>query len=107
MSESTVHTLGKRTLNQNDFIIPIDSRMLDVVNEKILQFQNKQIDILALKTHLPEGFLQRRIWHMNYANLQNLVQQRTNHKVSLWNTFIEEVLSQIQHPEFIKPPEEA
>ena len=107
LSESTVHTLGKRTLNQNDFIIPIDSRMLDVVNEKILQFQNKQIDILALKTHLPEGFLQRRIWHKNYANLQNLVQQRTNHKVSLWNTFIEEVLSQIQHPEFIKPPEEA
>ncbi len=105
LSESTVHTLGKRILNQSDFVIPIDDRMLNVVNEKILDYQNKKIDILQLKTHLPEGFLQRRMWHMNYANLQNLVQQRENHRVNLWDVFIPEILSQIQHPEFIVPPE--
>ena len=60
-----------------------------------------------MKSHLPEGFLQRRIWHMNYANLQNLVQQRANHRVNLWDTFISEVISQIQHPEFIVPSEES
>ena len=35
LSESTVHTLGKRLLTQEDFVIPIDERMLNIVNEKI------------------------------------------------------------------------
>jgi len=105
LSESTIHTLGKRGLVQNDFIIPIDERMLSIVNEKIIDFQNKKVDILEMKAHLPEGFLQRRIWHMNYANLQNIYLQRKNHKLALWHEFLEAVLSQIEHPEFIKPPE--
>lgn len=105
LSESTIHTLGKRMLNQDDFIIPIDKRMLEVVNEKIVEFQNKKIDILEMKAHLPEGFLQRRIWHMNYANLQNIYLQRKNHKLPLWHTFLDTILSQIEHPEFIKPAE--
>jgi len=106
LSESTVHTLGKRTLIQEDFIINIDQGMLDIVNKKILLYQNKEIDILELKSHLPEGFLQRRVWHMNYANFQNIYMQRKNHKVKLWHTFIDSVLSQIEHPEFIIPPYE-
>jgi hypothetical protein len=106
LSESTVHTLGKRLLTQEDFVIPIDNRILDVVNEKIVDFQNKKIDILEMKSHLPEGFLQRRIWHMNYANLQNLVDQRIKHRIKLWNIFINELLPQIEHPEFIIPNKE-
>jgi hypothetical protein len=101
LSESTVHTLHKRTLSQKDFIINIDQEMLDIINKKIILFQNKEIDILELKSHLPEGFLQRRIWHMNYANLQNIVVQRHNHKIKLWQEFIDIALSQIKHPEFI------
>jgi hypothetical protein len=103
LSESTIHTLGKRLLTQEDFEIEIDVRMLDIVNEKISLYQNKQIDILTLKSHLPEGFLQRRVWNMNYANLQNLICQRTNHKVSLWDKFIDDVVSQLDHPEFVLP----
>lgn len=106
LSESTVHTLGKRLLTQEDFIIPIDNRMLNIVNEKIVDFQNKKIDILEMKSHLPEGFLQRRIWHMNYANLQNLVDQRVKHKIKLWDVFINELLPQIEHPEFVIPKQE-
>lgn len=101
LSESTVHTLGKRLLEQDDFVINIDNRMLDIVNEKILLFQQKKISLLEMKSHLPEGFLQRRIWHMNYANLQNIISQRVGHRVELWDQFIDSVLSQVEHPEFL------
>jgi hypothetical protein len=101
LSESTVHTLGKRLVTQEDFEIEIDEQMLAIVNRKITQYQNKEISLLNLKAHLPEGFLQRRVWNINYANLQNIVCQRVNHKVTLWDTFIDEVLSQIEHPEFV------
>lgn len=101
LSESTVHTLSKNTLTLEDFIEGTDQRAIDLINEKILKYQNKEIDRIELKANLPEGFLQRRIWNMNYANFQNIVMQRKNHRVKLWNTFIDEILSQIDHPEFI------
>jgi hypothetical protein len=101
LSESTVHTLGKRLVTQDDFEINIDERMLQIVNEKIRLYQCKVIDLLTLKAHLPEGFLQRRVWNMNYANLQNMVCQRVNHKVSLWDRFIDEVIGDLEHPEFV------
>lgn len=101
LSESTIHTLNKKALTQDDFVVEIDEYMLGIINRKILQYNNKEIDIITLKSHLPEGFLQRRIWNMNYATFQNIVVQRKTHKVKLWNNFIDIVLSQIQHPEFI------
>jgi hypothetical protein len=101
LSESTIHTLGKRTLNQDDFETKIDDDMLEIVNKKILQYKNKEIDLLKLKSHLPEGFLQRRIWNFNYATLQNIVQQRENHRLKLWQKFIDEMLLQVKHPEFL------
>lgn len=106
LSESTIHTLHKKPLSQEDFEVPMDQRSIDVVNEKIQQFKNKEISLLDLKCHLPEGFLQRRIWNLNYANLQNIVNQRTNHKLKLWNKIIEEIVSQVDHPEFILKPKE-
>lgn len=102
LSESTVHTLSKRSLIPDDFIEGTDQRAIDLLNEKILLYKEKKIDRLTLKANLPEGFLQRRIWNMNYANLQNIVIQRRNHPVTLWNEIIEKMISQIEHPEFIR-----
>lgn len=102
LSESTMHTLSKRPLTQEDFCINIDDRMLQIFNEKIVAYKNKEIDILELKAHLPEGFLQRRLWNINYATLQNIYNQRKDHKLKLWHIFLDTVLSQIEYPEFIK-----
>jgi hypothetical protein len=101
LSESTIHTLNKRHLTQEDFIVEIDYDMLMIINDKIDEYNKKEIDILNLKSHLPEGFLQRRIWNMNYATLQNIFNQRKTHKIKLWNKFIDIALSSVEHPEFI------
>ena len=102
LSESTIHTLSKRQLTQEDFVVRISNTMLGAINKKIIEYNEKKINMTILKAHLPEGFLQRRIWNMNYATLQNIVCQRQSHKVKLWDEFIEKAMSSIQHPEFIK-----
>ena len=76
--------------------------MLGAINKKIIEYNEKKINMTILKAHLPEGFLQRRIWNMNYATLQNIVCQRQSHKVKLWDEFIEKAMSSVRHPEFIK-----
>lgn len=101
LSESTVHTLSKRMAVAGDFLNGTDDRLIEILNEKIQLFKDKEISITELKANLPEGFLQRRIWNLNYANLQNIVCQRTGHRVKLWKDFIDQVVAQIDHPEFI------
>jgi hypothetical protein len=101
LSESTMHTLKKRPLAADDFFPMIDDDMLAIVNRKIEEYNHGFIGIDKLKAHLPEGFLQRRVWVMNYANLQNIIVQRTSHRLPQWQVFIHEVLAQVQHPEFL------
>lgn len=106
LSESTVHTLAKKPLTMEEFIAGTDQRMIDILNEKIQLFKRKEISILELKANLPEGFLQRRIWNLNYANLQNIYVQRRNHRVKLWDQFLSELIVQLDHPEFIDKEED-
>jgi len=101
LSESTMHTLKKRPLADDGFHPMIDDDMLAIVNRKIKEYNQGLIGISQLKAHLPEGFLQRRVWAMNYANLQNIIMQRTKHRLVEWQTFIYNVLVQVQHPEFL------
>jgi hypothetical protein len=97
-SESTIHTLRKSWLSQNNFEYPIPVRTLEMLRELN---DSKTVSITEMKNILPEGFLQRRIWVMNYATLQNIYNQRKDHKLPQWQSFLYDVLSHIQHPEFI------
>lgn len=101
-SESTMHTLNKRKLNKNDFENGISFIELMIINYYIGRYNKKKIEIDELKKHLPTGFLQRRIWVINYRTLQLIYEQRHNHKLPQWRYFCDEILSQIEHPEFIK-----
>ena len=38
-----------------------------------------------LKNALPGGFLQRRIWTLNLANMKNIHRQRKNHRLPQWH----------------------
>lgn len=91
-SESTMHTLKHRTLTSQDF------------TEETFCFANINNinDIDVLRDNLPSGFLECRVVNTNYKTLQNIIHQRKNHRSKKWNTFIEMLLKQVQHPEFLQ-----
>ena len=97
-SESTMHTILKRPLMQGDFARLIHQPTLDRLNG-LLQDQRFE----QLKNELPEGFLQRRIWCMSYKTLQNICMQRQHHRLREWPEFVQQVLEQIERPEYILP----
>ena len=90
-SESTMHTLKKRELTENDFTK--ETFCIPTIT------QNFSID--EMRDSLPSGFLECRVVNTNYKTLQNIIHQRKNHKSKKWNTFIEMLLKQVQHPEFL------
>jgi hypothetical protein len=96
-SESTMHTLTKRELEQGDFETPINPIVLGVVNGYI-----RDRNLVEAKAHLPEAFLQRRIVCTNYKSLRGVVKQRANHKLPEWQVLIQELEKQLDYPEYFK-----
>lgn len=97
-SDSTMHTLAKRAPLGSDFEEGTDQRVIDLFKQ--LWEENKS-DINYLKYNLPEGYLQRRVVCTNYKALRNIVAQRKDHRLAGWRVFCEELLKQLEHPEFI------
>ena len=95
-SESTMHTLTKRYLTQDDFQGGIPDDWLDLLNAGI---DKKQLD--HVKQLLPESFLQRRVVTINYKSLRNIVRQRQTHRLKEWQVFCESVKQQIDYPEWL------
>lgn len=100
-SESTMHKLSAREPTYEDFEDGTDYRSIGAF--KSIWAESKG-DINALKMNLPEGYLQRRLVTMNYENLQNIINQRTGHRLRWWDVFIQEMLAQIEHPELLVSP---
>lgn len=88
---STMHTIHKRKLTQDDFEEPINSEWLDRLNYVIGERTENRIDsdtfIHTIKNSLPEGFLQKRSINTNYAELLNQYQQRKNHRLQCWREY--------------------
>jgi len=107
-SESTMHTLAKRSLDINDFeggIVDIEY-LVRLNNYRVCLVNKMESYTLAeFKGLLPEGFLQRRIWMMSYKTLQTIYIQRYGHKLPQWRLFLDTVVSKIQHPEFVRRAE--
>ena len=95
-SESTMHTLRKRALTENDFTK--ETFCIPTIT------QNFSID--EMRDSLPSGFLECRVVNTNYKTLQNIIHQRKNHKSKKWNTFIEMLLKQVKFPQFLIKKEE-
>lgn len=98
-SESTMHTLMKRPAEPSDFEDNIQQVTIDILNESL---DTKNIQLI--KAHLPESYLQRRIVCTNYKVLRNIIYQRHDHKLKLWEKFIRDVIIQIEHPELLPNP---
>ena len=95
-SESTMHTLTKRELTQEDFETSINPVFLDYLNDCV-----RNGELIKAKSHLPEAFLQRRIVCTNYKSLRGVVKQRANHKLPEWQVLVQELEKQLSHPEYL------
>lgn len=101
-SESTMHTLNKRPLAQEDFETPVNPYYLEYLNNLIAQ----KAPIQRIKNALPEGFLQRRVVKCSYKTLRNVILQRRGHRLPEWRQFCDSVMEQLVYPEWLGLPEE-
>lgn len=97
-SESTMHKLAKRPPIYSDFEQGTSMKTMDCFIE---QWDELKGDITQLKENLPEGYLQRRLVTMNYENLRNIINQRTNHRYKRWGKFINDIIIQCEYPEYL------
>ena len=81
-SESTMHTLLKRPLTQDDFEGEIDPATLAHLNELIAARK-----FVQAKHELPESFLQRRVVCTNYKTIRRMIKQRYTHRLHEWQLF--------------------
>jgi len=95
-SESTMHTLLRTPITQELFEDPIDDSILDKLEEMRVA---KDFD--KLNSHLPQSFLQRRIWVMNYMVIKNIIRQRRGHKLPQWDFFIDAIFNQAENKELL------
>lgn len=100
LSESTMHTLGKRPLAQEDFEGGLPIVLLDLLNARTC---TPCYTIEAKKELLPESFLQRRIVNFNYAVFANMIRQRRNHRLPQWHYFLNKVYYALPFLEFLPP----
>ena len=95
-SESTMHTILKRQLKQEDFEVDIPNEYLTFLNLLVASKNIKEV-----KRFLPEGYMQRRMWMMSYKTLRNIILQRRKHKLNNWQMFLRTIIGQISHPELL------
>lgn len=98
-SESTMHTLAKRGPLPSDFEEGTHPRVIDAFVDVWLAANG---DINTLKMNLPEGYLQRRMVCTNYKALRGIIEQRQGHRLKWWSVFIDAVMAQVQHPEYLR-----
>jgi len=94
-SESTMHTILKHEITQNNFQIPIYEPTLTRLN----QLREKK-EFHQLKNELPEGYLQRRIITTNYKTLRNIIQQRKTHRLKEWQVFCG-IVDQLEYADYL------
>jgi hypothetical protein len=109
-SESTMHTLTGELLEIDIDNAKSVSRFLEenfepgscsIETLRWIYDAAKAGDLVAVKKRLPEGFLQTRMWCMNYKTLRNIILQRRTHRLPHWKEFIRQVIDQADHPELL------
>lgn len=111
-SESTMHTITKRLLTQDDFVEPIYESTLEFLNKEIEYFQCIEKDkdfkkerlrvFRSIKRNLPEGFLQRRQICTNYKTIRHIISQRENHRLIEWVEFCKHLKENCRYSEWLK-----
>lgn len=109
-SESTMHTLSKQPLMETDFLCPQadDSEFTKAAFWRMLKIlQEIQIhDVKNLHGFLPESYYQTRAIVTNYANINNMLAQRYNHRLCIfgryiWRELCVQIYEQLEHKELL------
>jgi len=95
-STSTMHMLRKSGFDNG-----VDPLMDEVIMNRYNELLKETDDLIKLKRNLPAGYMYIRTIHLNYMNLQNMINQRIKHKEPEWPEFCEQVLAQVNHPYFL------
>lgn len=97
-STSTMHKITARPFEEDDFEIDSDEwrkQLTDFMNERYKQWQEagdeeerkmRWRDIIQC---LPQSYLQLRTYMFSYEALRNIIKQRTGHKLTEWQYFID------------------
>jgi len=107
-SESTMHTIMKKELTQDDFVTPIFTDTLENLNYQIAWYnkattkESKDSWFQQIKSNLPEGFLQRRIVATNYKTLRHIISQRKNHRLVEWQEFCKYLQENCRYKEWLE-----
>ena len=99
-SESLMNTIPD-LFTAEDFEYPLLDSELHELNIVVEVFKRGGMPIEELRNRIPQGVLQAHELELNYATLENIVASRSNHRLPQWQTFIKEVLAQVQHPELL------
>lgn len=91
---STMHTIHKEPFNIEMFedatkkkiATPYLFKIIDMLEELRQQYlKTKDFDyVIAIKTILPEGFLQRRTVTLTYENIRKMIRERSPHRLPQW-----------------------
>ena len=104
-SSSTMHTLDKRMVTEQDFEEGTSPQSIAAFNECLAEYKNPESiyfkNISRLKKNLPEGWLQERIVCTNYKVLKHIYAQRSKHRLKEWPKFLKEVTDNLQYPNLI------
>jgi hypothetical protein len=105
-SSSTMHTLSKRFVTVDDFEKGTKMQAIDCLNVAIEEFHDKDSihyhNITRLKKNNPSGWLQERVVKTSYKTLKWIIEQRDGHRLEQWKQFNSDIMSQLEHPKFIK-----
>ena len=100
VSCSTMHTLMKKSISEQDFEKDnVPATLIEKINTYIKLYQEtndteeKRDYLIACKNILPEGFLQKRTVCTNYQTLLNMWNQRRHHKLPSWQYFCNWILN--------------
>ena len=101
-SESTIHTIMARELTDDDFEGGTFAHFLaelNAIREDYIATEDdeeKQAAFDDMKSALPEGYLQRRIVTLNIKTLQNIYNQRKNHRLPQWHMFFNDINADLE-----------
>lgn len=96
LSESTMHTLLTAPLSQDNFEDPINPFTL-----LYLKWLKYRKDFTKLNNELPHSYLQRRIVCLNYEVINNILKNRSDHKLPQWRYFCDKLRGSLWHPELL------
>lgn len=103
LSESTMHSIMLKPLKivnfeYSEYDIDWLSAIVDILNDYISKYQkvtdpeirNRYFEMV--NAMLPQSYIQHRTVNMNYETLIHIIQDRHNHRLSIWHDFCDYML---------------